>query len=162
MAKVEITCANPQCSKSFHRNESQTKYNLRTGRAKGSFCCIQCSKDARDKDQFTGFRELLRSCQRRVKIQPNTLTLQEMKSQWDKQQGICVYTKVQLILYHSRNNYKNSTLYRVSLDRIDNKKGYTADNVQFISIMANYAKNRGTHEQMIEFCRVVAENCKIV
>src|SRR5262249_20499481 len=42
-----------------------------------------------------------------------------------------------------------------SLDRIDNDRGYTRDNVRVISYLANTAKNNMSDELLIAFCRNV-------
>jgi len=34
-------------------------------------------------------------------------------------------------------------------------KGYEIDNIQFVSTAANWAKNKMTHIQMIEFCDII-------
>ncbi|BDA67962.1 hypothetical protein RIVM261_025310 [Rivularia sp. IAM M-261] len=42
-----------------------------------------------------------------------------------------------------------------SLDRIDSKLGYIEGNVQFVSVMANYAKLDFQEAQLLEFCKAV-------
>ena len=37
-------------------------------------------------------------------------------------------------------------------------KGYTKDNIQFIALIAQYAKNRFKEEELLEFCLAVAKN----
>ena len=42
-----------------------------------------------------------------------------------------------------------------SIDRIDSKKGYTPDNCQLITYIANCAKNQFTVDEFVEMCRAV-------
>lgn len=49
-----------------------------------------------------------------------------------------------------------------SLDRIDSTKGYTMDNVQIISNLANMMKNEATEDEMIKFANWVHEKIKNV
>lgn len=55
--------------------------------------------------------------------------------------GICKYLNIPL-------TFKN-----FSVDRIDNSKGYTKDNIQFISMKANSMKNSASNAQLIEFAK---------
>ena len=41
--------------------------------------------------------------------------------------------------------------YAASIDRIDSSKGYTKDNVQIISYLANLMKSNATHSEMVKF-----------
>lgn len=49
--------------------------------------------------------------------------------------------------------YKNSP----SLDRIDNSKGYTPDNIQVISQQANAMKGSASKEELIKFAHYILE-----
>jgi hypothetical protein len=60
---------------------------------------------------------------------------------------LCPYLGVELIPLHKDYGY--------SLDRIDSAKGYTKDNIQVISYMANKMKNNATKEQLIAFAKGV-------
>jgi hypothetical protein len=49
----------------------------------------------------------------------------------------------------TKGNYLNSP----TIDRIDNTKGYTPDNIAIISSLANTMKNCATKEQLLTFCK---------
>jgi hypothetical protein len=54
--------------------------------------------------------------------------------------------------------YKNS--HSASLDRIDNTKGYTEDNVQWLHKDVNFLKNRMKQEKFIFYCKEIAKTNK--
>jgi hypothetical protein len=45
---------------------------------------------------------------------------------------------------------------QASVDRTDSSKGYVTDNIQFVSLIANYAKSSFDVQQLFEFCKAVA------
>lgn len=48
-----------------------------------------------------------------------------------------------------RSNYNNSP----TIDRVDNNKGYTKDNIKIISMLANTMKNSASIEELKAFCK---------
>ena len=57
--------------------------------------------------------------------------------------------------------YKNDSQLNIksaSLDRIDNSKGYVQGNVRFVSVMFNFARNKFSDEEVIEFAQAVIKN----
>lgn len=87
------------------------------------------------------------------------LTLQDLKDQWDKQNGICPYTGWQMKTAKCQTKEKiKKTPDRASLDRIDSKKGYIKGNIQFVSLISQYAKNDWNGEVIFEFANAVRNN----
>lgn len=74
---------------------------------------------------------------------------------WNLQEGLCALTKEPLSLEEGQSRWVGSL---VSLDRIDSSKGYTRDNVQFVTSAANYAKGSLTVEQFVDLCKKVIAN----
>tara|TARA_A100001011_G_scaffold395208_1_gene489529 strand:+ start:65 stop:628 length:564 start_codon:yes stop_codon:yes gene_type:complete len=117
----------------------------------------------RNKDEFTPFRYLLRSIQRRSKRRGrcNNLTLEYLKKIWDEQSGKCILTGWDLTLpKDSSSSGGRNSIYRASVDRIDSSKGYLIGNIRFIAVIANYCKNTFSDEEVKLFCKAVANNIK--
>ena len=85
------------------------------------------------------------------------LTPEMLKSLWEGQRGVCPFSGWDLLLPDSTRGWGSGPDPRnASLDRIDCSKGYVEDNVRFVSVMANLARQRFTDEQLREFCEAVA------
>lgn len=164
--QIQVICSNPKCNKSFMKDGSEVRRNKKRG--VNNYCSISCSSIINHKqlhsgnvkylegstkaDKYTGLREHLRRAKYRTR--EFNITLDDLLNQWDKQNGICPYTGIKLI--HPIRIKDEGLIYMASLDRIDSTKGYIVDNIQFISAAANLAKNNMTHEQMIEFCKLIS------
>lgn len=62
----------------------------------------------------------------------------------------CKYTKNPLTFQRQHlNSYKDRCNENVSIDRIDSSRGYTEDNVQFISFIANILKKDMSEEEFL-------------
>jgi hypothetical protein len=111
-------------------------------------------------DEFSPFRKFRNSARKRDK--ESSITLQDLKSQWEKQKGICPYTGWPMMVFASAiyGLEQKYNPYKASLDRIDSSKGYVPDNIQFVCYMANIAKNQYPESFLVEFCKAVADNHK--
>ena len=61
------------------------------------------------------------------------------------------------MLLPSTTDYKNVTLTidRASVDRIDSSLGYIPKDIQFVAVIANFAKHIFTEQDLIGFCQDV-------
>jgi hypothetical protein len=178
MNTVKLTCET--CGKSFSRRAAEVKRNKKKSRK--TYCSLACvGKDHHRhleeydnsenlvannrRDEFTPFRYIMKCINnkhkgRGSKRKPCYITLTDLKEQWEKQVGICPYTGWKLKLRESTSNEARleCTPDRASLDRIDSSKPYTKDNIQFVSMIAQFAKNRWTGEELRNFCKAVVEH----
>lgn len=173
--KIQLICQNSKCNKSFERRASEHKYNEKKGRK--HYCSQSCGQIANPTqpkrrnlsglrsdnrgDKYTGLREFVTRIKQRAKENSKficQLTLQDLKAQFDLQKGICPYSGVQLIL--PKYDAKPPKTHMASLDRKDSTKGYTADNIQFVSACINYMKNDLTTQEFEQFLQTVVKyNC---
>ena len=98
-------------------------------------------------DEYTGFRTLLASCKKRNK--ECDVDLPYLKCLWEKQEGKCAVTGVELKLESSGN--KN---YQASIDRIDSSKGYIKGNIRYTSVSVNWLKSNLDDEHLKEFFNI--------
>jgi len=104
------------------------------------------------KDEYTGLREFIRRARQRGKL--GDLSLQDLKEQWEKQDGICPYSGISLKLPQTRKKQKSFEM--ASLDRIDSSKPYEKGNIKFVATPINYMKNSMTEEETIDFCKKIS------
>lgn len=76
---------------------------------------------------------------------------------YKKQNGLCVFTGAKLIC-----NCSNSKKNNWSIDRIDNSKGYTKDNIVLVTKTANMFRNRSTIKELLEFCNMVVSTSNAI
>lgn len=112
------------------------------------------------RDEFTPFRWFILRAQYRDRKKKYgcDLNVEYLKHLWEIQNGLCPFTGWSLILPQDTNGWKLDHSANASIDRLDNSKGYMRDNVRFISVIANYARNRFTDEQLKHFCQAVTNN----
>lgn len=169
---IELECGH--CHKLFERFASEHKRNIKRGRP--VYCSRSCVgksegvqkikqysgktgttqlNPANRRDKYTGLRVHLSRA--KTRNQECTITLEELEEQWIKQEGKCKYSGVSL--EHPGTRHKNNDRLRTSsLDRIDSQLGYVKGNVQFVSMAANWAKNAMSDDEMIAFCKSVAQH----
>jgi hypothetical protein len=80
-----------------------------------------------------------------------SLVNQDIFDLWEKQNGLCAYSKLPLVALVNQFN-------TVSLDRIDSSIGYVVGNIQLVCAAINKMKQEYTEEVFILFCHLVTRN----
>jgi hypothetical protein len=86
---------------------------------------------------------------------PFEITPEEASAQWYEQDGRCAFTGVELVIVQNFRDHRGRQT--ASLDRIDNGRGYTADNIQWVHKDINMMRGRLDPESFVEWCRRVVE-----
>ena len=177
MSKIKLNCS--ICNKEFERKMGEYNRSIKFGRPQ--YCSRTCAGKANvvslgkycgdiknlkgkgkiwRKDEFTPFRYYLRSIKRRAYKKGKTdITVEFLKQLWEEQRGICPFTGWKLLLPRNNKDTGNgNSIYRASLDRINNSKGYIEGNVRFVAIIANYCRNNFTDNEVKLFCKAVVNN----
>lgn len=104
------------------------------------------------RDCFSPFRNLLHKIRNRK--YDNNLTVENLKLIWEKQSGKCAITGLQMVLPETTAS-TNVGPKCVSIDRIDNTKGYIIENVQLVCYSANLARNVFSIEEIQNFFKEI-------
>jgi|ERR1039458_325680 hypothetical protein len=164
------------CGVKFERRTAEANRSERLGRKQ--YCTQSCAtqKAARERgyygrpftpdtrpipensgrklDEFSSFRGYLNKIKSRSRKECS-LTLEDLKAQWDRQQGVCPVTGWTIELPASNGRRRVCHPRRASLDRIDSNEGYHVDNIRWVAAIVNFAKSTWTDEDVIEFARAV-------
>ena len=166
-----------ECGKPFEKRTADFNRTERGG--KGHFCNRACSviwgnkhvKRAHRTDQlisgnrldelspFRGFMLTARMHSKQSsETRECTITPQYLQALWNRQDGRCGFTGWKLLLLQRCGKWEPGPAHlRASLDRIDNTRGYVPDNVRFVCVMINYAKNRFSEQVLGEFIAAVSQ-----
>lgn len=112
-------------------------------------------------DPYAQFKELFRRakmhCSQRKDKREFSITLEDLKQQWEKQHGKCAYTNVELILPFPKKGTKYPPITKqASLDRIDSSKGYIPGNIQFVCSCINFMKSTLSDLEVKRFLKEIS------
>jgi len=161
-----ITVICDECNKEYEKPISE--YNRNKNNNRHSFCSRSCSASYTNKHRkvntvsnitnkrianpFLYYMKLIKNRFKEINI-----TIKDLELQWNNQNGICPYSGIELKLATHTNTNINP-IYRASIDRIDSSKGYVINNIQFVSTSINYMKNKLTHNETIDLCKLISKN----
>ena len=76
----------------------------------------------------------------------------------EKQNFKCALSGVNIIFGETATNHKKNTT--ASIDRIDNSKGYTKENIQIVHKIINIMRNKFEIHEYINWCNLVSNHNK--
>lgn len=157
------------CGKEYEKSLSEIKRNEKLKRP--NFCSRTCvGKNniknfgdsrgnvenfkgyKRTRDEYTKFRYHYRNILKRNK--EVDISIEDLKQQWEKQNGMCYFTNIPLIL-SSYSKINKNPIYTASLDRIDNDKGYIKNNIRWVSRSINWMKNEMSDDMVLELFDII-------
>lgn len=156
---ITLTCL--YCNKSFERILSVHKKQIKKYKSHVICCSNECRINYLNKitrrDLNTPFRRMFyRAYHTKNKRKECSITLDDVRNQWEKQKGICPYTGLKMILPTT----SKRAIYcprMASIDRIDSSKPYEKNNIQIVCVSMNYAKNSFSDLETKEFIREIIE-----
>lgn len=92
---------------------------------------------------------LLLATSRNVSIKRNhefNIDIQYMYDMWDKQHGLCYYSKIPMT-----KTFNQKSPYQMSIDRTNSSKGYIKGNICLCCLSMNFAKNSFSEEELMKF-----------
>jgi len=150
---IKLRCAH--CGENFERREAEVRRKTRLSPHE-QCCSITCANKRRSKAEIPAkiyVRKLLGDSRRNTngKKVGFDLTDEYLQDLWVKQEGRCAYTGVKFDM--SRSTVRS--MAAPSLDRIDSSIGYIPGNVQFVCNAINRMKHTRSHEEVVEFVRLI-------
>ena len=180
MSNIKLICGT--CNTEFHYYKGEHTRQVKKGRSV-FYCSLKCSGKREDNKirlkqcarKFTGgenklvtdndfvrssMNEFLRRIRNRKRYKPEKvgetdLTLEYLIELFNKQNGLCAYTGVKLVLPSYKNYKLTSSNHKASLDRIDSTKSYIIGNVQFVSYTMNNLKSSMNEFDLKEFFKII-------
>lgn len=151
MATTIIKCA--QCEVEFEKENKAINRAERDG--KNLFCSKSCaSKSLSIRYEEAGITKksgyIVRMAKKRAKLKglATDIDASYIDSMYASQDGKCALTGLD-IHFKSKDDYEKDP-YQVSIDRLDDSKGYLKGNVQLVALCINYMRNTFSCEQVKE------------
>jgi len=111
---------------------------------------LEIQRKNRDKSPRYSMYQTLRHAKNRAEV---TITIQDLMDIFEKQEGLCALSGVKMT-WHQGKILPTS----ISIDRIDNSKGYVHGNVRLVCVAINAFKSTQTDGELYEFAKKLVEN----
>lgn len=95
---------------------------------------------------------------KRRKTHGFSISKEDLYKIYDKQQGICKYSGLPMTYIKDGSGYH---LTNISIDRLDNDKGYDKENICLVCLAVNMMKYTLDLNELIDWCTLIAEHNKV-
>jgi hypothetical protein len=79
----------------------------------------------------------------------NFVSLDQLVEMWELQDGKCAISGVTM----TRLPFGDDEMTNASIDRIDNTRGYCADNVRLVCTIVNYMRHKLNDTELLSWCK---------
>lgn len=146
---VSVDCKiNEFCNKC---NKIVTKRLVKEKRCKSNYyacsICLERNSVRHRKKKWQAY--LAQKANARKKQGSEKLFESDIEELFNKQEGKCVLSGIRFDIESKWN--------RPSLDRIDNSKGYTKDNIQLVTWIVNHTRGELSVSEYLEICKLVSK-----
>jgi len=146
---IETKCCNPNCNIIVYTSKDNIKNKREI------FCSREC-KNHKVSPLKKYFNSLItRAKKKNIEYDLNFEFLKDLLE--NRQKNKCAITNAHICFSGETKLYETP-----SLDRIDNNKGYTKDNVQWVMLGINYMKMGFTNEDLHKTLKIIKENYNIL
>jgi len=111
---------------------------------------LETQQKYRSKTPRYSLGQTLNHAKKRAEV---TITIQDLMDIFEKQEGLCALSGVKMT-WHQGKILPTS----ISIDRIDNSKGYIHGNVRLVCVVVNAFKSTQTDNELYEFAKSLVEN----
>lgn len=150
VALYEVSC--PSCSRSrIIKRKDHAKSHV------NKICKFCSNKNNHPQGEYKGFRISWWNKYRLSALSRNlewNLSIDDGVNLFEKQNGLCALTGISLVV---KGDFTDIT---ASLDRIDNSKGYTKDNIQFVHKEVNMMRGSLSLKRFIELSNLISDKVK--
>ena len=146
-----------RCKQKFQADESFFFRHSKRSDGLHSWCKA-CCKEGNNRSRIKKYNTFdgriptfLRTCKNSAEKRGHecTITASDLTDMWREQDGVCCYSGLRMEL-------QPNTPFSVSVERVNNEIGYTADNTVLVCKAVNSMKSALTGEQFLMFCRAIA------
>jgi hypothetical protein len=91
------------------------------------------------------------------------ITAEDLEKQWEKQGKVCFWLNIPIdleLLYSDHPDWYPKHPAAASVDKIDDSKDYTPDNIVITCRFANFGRNIYPYDKMLTFVEVIREGLK--